>query len=79
MLAKIFTTSIAVITLANSVIAKELKMTIPVEQLGMEPLTVSTAEAGLKMDIQFDVLRQAANTWFDTLIQVVNGISIPDF
>jgi hypothetical protein len=30
------------------------------------------------VDIQFDILRQAANTWFDTIIQVVNGIKIPD-
>lgn len=50
-------------------------MSVPVEQLGLEPLAI---DAGLKMDIQFDVLRQAANTWFDTIIQVVNGIKIPD-
>jgi len=25
------------------------------------------------------VLRQAANVWFDTIIQVVNGITIPNF
>jgi hypothetical protein len=67
-LAKILTASIAVMTFTHSASAKELKMTIPVEKLGMEPFTVSSAEAGLKMDIQFDVLRQAANTWFDTLI-----------
>jgi hypothetical protein len=57
------------------VTAKELKMSVPVEQLGLEPLAI---DAGLKMDIQFDVLRQAANTWFDTIIKVVNGIKIPD-
>jgi hypothetical protein len=50
-------------------------MSVPVEQLGLEPLVV---DAGLKVDIQFDILRQAANTWFDTIIQVVNGIKIPD-
>jgi hypothetical protein len=80
MLSKILTVSMAVMTFTHSVKAEEIKFKVPVEQLGMEPLSLETTNfAGLKVDIEFDILRQAANTWFDTLVQVINGITIPDF
>jgi len=41
----------------------------------MAPLEVP---AGFKVDIEFDVLRQAADVWYDSLIKVINGIKIPD-
>jgi hypothetical protein len=67
-------------TFSHSVKAEEIKFKVPVDQLGMEPLSFETTNfAGLKVDIEFDILRQAANTWFDTLVQVINGITIPDF
>ena len=49
---------------------------IPVPQ---EILEYFTVESGFKGSIQLNVLRQAANVWFDTIIQVVNGITIPNF
>ena len=33
---------------------------------------------GFRASIDLDVARNAANEWFDTIIQVVNGIKIPN-
>jgi len=33
---------------------------------------------GLTASVDLDVLRQAADVWFDTLIKVVNNITIPN-
>jgi hypothetical protein len=48
----------AVMTFTHSVKAEEIKFKVPVEQLGMEPLSLETTNfAGLKVDIEFDILR----------------------
>ena len=49
---------------------------IPVPE---EMLQYFSVESGFKGSIELNVLRQAANVWFDTIIQVVNGITIPNF
>jgi hypothetical protein len=44
-----------------------------------ELLQYFSVETGFKGSIELNVLRQAAGVWFDTIIQVVNGITIPNF
>jgi len=33
---------------------------------------------GFRASIELDVLKNAANVWFDTIIQLVNGLKLPD-
>jgi hypothetical protein len=48
---------------------------MPLEELGMEAITF---DPGFNIDINFDVLKNAGNVWFDQLVSVLNGITIPD-
>jgi hypothetical protein len=49
---------------------------MPLEDLGLEAITF---DPGFNIDINFDVLKNAGNVWFDSLIEVLNGLTIPDF
>ena len=71
MLSKLLTLSVAVF----AVKAEEIKISMPLEELGMEAIVF---DPGFNIDINFDVLKNAGNVWFDELIQVLNGIAIPD-
>jgi len=44
-----------------------------------EEFTSGSFMAGFKASIELQVLRQAADVWFDQIIQLVNGLNIPDF
>lgn len=44
-----------------------------------DELTSGDFMAGFKASIELQVLRQAADVWFDQIIQLVNGLNIPDF
>jgi hypothetical protein len=43
------------------------------------PVELITFDPGFKLDVDFDILRSAADAWFDTLVQVLNGLTIPNF
>jgi hypothetical protein len=52
-----------------------MKFSMSLEELGMETITF---DPGFNIDINFDVLKNAGNVWFEELIQVLNGLTIPD-
>jgi hypothetical protein len=51
-------------------------MSIPAEEFGLNDVKFSP---GVTASMEIDVLQQAANVWFDSIISVVNGLEIPDF
>jgi hypothetical protein len=72
MLAKLLSTFTAII----AVNAKQITFNVPVEELGLETLTF---DPGFNVDINFDIVKQAANVWFDELVSVLDGLTIPDY
>jgi hypothetical protein len=72
MLQKLLTLSLAIF----AVNAKRLEFSRTLKELGLEDITVDN---GFNIDINFDVLKNAGNVWFDELIQVLNGLEIPDY
>jgi hypothetical protein len=72
MLSKLLTLSVAVF----AVNAEQIVINMPLEDLGLEAITF---DPGFNIDINFDVLKNAGNVWFDSLIEVLNGLTIPDF
>jgi hypothetical protein len=39
----------------------------------------STLTPGMKAAMDITILEQAKDTYFDTIVQVINNLSIPDF
>lgn len=58
MLAKLLTLSVAFF----AVEAEEIKFSMPLEELGLEAITF---DPGFNIDINFDVLKNAGNVWFE--------------
>ena len=46
------------------------------ENLDLNSILVNN---GFSASLNFNVLRQASSVWFETLISVVNGLTIPDY
>ena len=61
MLSKLFTLCIAV----SCASAEEVRIPIDISSLDLETITF---DPGFKMEIDFNVVRQAANVWFDTFV-----------
>ena len=62
--------------LAYSVAEPTKLMSIPAEEFGLTDVKFTP---GVTASMEVDVMQEAANVWFDTIIQVVNGLKIPDF
>jgi hypothetical protein len=63
--------------LAYSVAEPTKLLSIPADEfVGLTDVKFSP---GVTASMEVDVMQEAANVWFDTIIQVVNGLKIPDF
>ena len=62
---------LVILTLSQAFAYDLQKFSIPLD----DPIVV---KAGIQGSIDLDVLRNAADEWFNTLIGVVNGLKIPD-